>query len=387
MNNIETLTCCRGCAGTNLKKVWTAPPLPIHLWPLPKGAPSIDQPTSVFVCQDCGLAQLNDMSVEFVETLYDKGVCVFDEQGQQDLRKSLVTDWAGEDFFKNKKILELGGGNNPFLRYVPEARERWIADLNPQSLSEDSADHVIAGNFETIDLPGAHFDIVCGYLVWEHFINPLAVTKQIARSLSDDGLLIVEVPNLHWLRHEHPHYLVFHQHQSIFTIETLDYMMAVAGLERRAQFADNHVVYAAYARNAGVVPTMDEAVVGLAEKEVLETAQILESVDFHVCNHTPIPGWERPSLYGAGGSMSLFLAYTPHLRARLTVAFDNDPRKTGHVVPGTSAHVRAPEAIAASDTDGALILGNFMLDLGIADQFLDHVTVTEILAKLNPTDN
>lgn len=331
--------------------------------------------------------QLNEMSVEFVESLYDEGVCVFDEQGQQDLRKSLVMEWAGEDVFRNKKILELGGGNNPFLLHVPEASERWIADLNPQPLAIGSADHVIEGNFETIDLPGGHFDIICGYLVWEHFINPLAVTKQVSRSLSDEGLLIVEVPNLHWLRREHPHYLVFHQHQSIFTIEALDYMMAVAGLERRAQFANNHVVYAAYSRAAGVVPKISKGVVALAEKEVLETAQVLEAVDSYVCNHTRIPTWKRPSLYGAGGSMSLFLAYTPQFRARLTEAFDNDPRKTGNIVPGTSACVHMPGAIATSDTDGALILADFMRDLGIADQFPDHVTVTEILAELNPTND
>lgn len=382
MNNVETLTICRGCAGDTVKKVWTSPPLPIHLWPLPEGSPSIDERTSVFVCQTCGLAQLNDMSMDFVEQLYDEGVCVFDEIGQQDLRKSLVTDWAGESFFEGKRVLELGGGNNPFLRQVPEASERWIADLNPAPLAENIADHVIAGNFETIALPDAHFDVICGYLVWEHFINPLAVTQQIAPTLTENGVLIVEVPNLHWLRHEHPHYMVFHQHQSIFTIETLDYMMARAGLERKAQFADNHVIYAAYARNAQVQPVQDDRVVRLAEQEVRETSMIMEDVQGHVCDHTPIPTWKRPSLYGAGGSMSLFLAYTPELRASLTEAFDNDPRKHGRRVPGTHAIVHPPEAINASETDGALVLANFMRDLGIADQFPDHATVTDILNDL-----
>lgn len=45
-----------------------------------------------------------------------------------------------------------------------------------------------------------------------------------------------EMPNLHWLHSKPPHYLVFHQHQSIFILGTLKYNMAKAGLRCKTVF-------------------------------------------------------------------------------------------------------------------------------------------------------
>ena len=102
MNNIDKLTLCRGCGSKVVVEVWRSPPIPIHLWPLPKNAKTSDQKTTAFVCKECGLVQLNEMSEQFVESLYDKGVCVCTEQVDQENRKSQVLNWGGEDFYKIK---------------------------------------------------------------------------------------------------------------------------------------------------------------------------------------------------------------------------------------------------------------------------------------------
>lgn len=382
MYNIDNLRCCRACGSLDVENIWTFPALPPHLWPLPDGVQSVPAKASVFVCNTCGHAQLNDMSVEFVEDLYRDGVFVFDEDGQQESRKAKVTGWAGKDFFADIRILELGGGNNPFLRVLPEARERWIADLNPQELANKTADQVIAGNFETIDLPEAYFDVICGFLTYEHFINPLAVTKRIAPALKDDGVLLVEVPNLHWLRSDLPHYMVFHQHISIFSMDSLTYMMAVAGLELHGILENDVNLYAAFSPKDRVSVHSDDAVIERAKREVRETGAILQAVPDFVATETPMLQWERPSLYGAGGSASLLLAYMPEFRSRISYAFDRDTRKLGRTVPGTDVLVQAPDAIGASDSDGALILTDGMRDSGIGAAFPANVTGTGLMRSV-----
>lgn len=383
MYDLNKLSCCRGCGASSATHVWTSPPLPIHLWPLPKGSEAIAEPAAVFVCNQCGLAQLNDMSVLFVEKLYDEGVYVFDEDGELVERKRRVTEWAGTDFFRGKRVLELGGGNNPFVRSLTEASERWIADLNPGELARKTADQVIVGNFETMDLPARHFDVICGFLVYEHFNNPLAVSRQIAPALTDDGVVIIEVPNLFWLRRYLPHYVVFHQHQSIFTLASLDYMMAQAGLERAAILANENTVYASYRRARQAAPKVAGEDLRASIRAVAETGRILSGIAGYIATRTDLPRFERPALYGAGGSMSLFLGFAPDLQHRLAAAFDIDIRKHGRLVPGTAAVVHAPEDMATVPHDGILILSNALRDR-LGDRVrVPSVTVSDVIRQID----
>lgn len=382
INNLNILKNCRGCDSDFLSKVWKSPPLPIHLWPIHPDAETSDQKTTVFVCENCGLAQLNDMSVKFVEHLYSEGVCVLDEQGSQPLRKSLITSWGGENFFNGKTVLELGGGNNPFISVLPEAKEKWVADLSPNEDIFKIADNVIEGNFETIVLPEKNFDVICGFLIYEHFVNPLQVTKQIVKSLSDDGYLIVEVPNLHWLHSELPHYMVFHQHQSIFTLGTLNFMMATAGLKCASVFAENHVVYAAFQKDDTVQPIIEKDETETNKRKVLETGRLLNSIDDYVCNHTPLNQAKNSSIYGAGGSMSLFLAYTNKFRSKLKFAFDIDKRKQGKYVPGTKAVVMAPKEMDTYQLDIGLVISDQLSEVAVKDKINKKITITAIISNL-----
>lgn len=382
MNNTQSLTRCRGCASKLVSHVWLSPPLPIHMWPVPCRAQTSDQKAAVFVCTVCGLAQLNDMSAAFVENLYDEGVCVCDEQGNQALRKSLVTAWGGDEFFNDKKVLELGGGNNPFISAVPEAEERWVVDLSPTDEIYKIADTVVSGNFENISLPEKKFDIICGFLIYEHFINPLEVTKQVSKSLNDNGFLIVEVPNLHWLHLNLPHYLVFHQHQSIFTLGTLKYMMAKAGLKCASVFSDNHVVYAAFEKDASVNPIVAPDEIETNTRKVIETGQLLESISDHVCQNTKLVEAKNPSIYGAGGSMSLFLAYTNEFRSKLKFAFDIDKRKWGKYVPGTDAIVMAPEEMSKFNLDAGLVISDELSLQVVKSNIKEKTTITEVIKDL-----
>ena len=382
MNNIDKLTICRGCGSKELVEVWRSPPIPIHLWPLPKNAKTSDQKTTAFVCKECGLVQLNEMSPQFVESLYDEGVCVCTEQVDQEHRKAQVLKWGGGNFYQNKIVLELGAGNNTFISAIPESRERWIADFNPSDDIHNIADKVITGNVENIALPENKFDVICGYYVYEHFINPLAVTQHIRPSLKDDGLLIVEVPNLHYYNSKLPHYLFFHQHQTNFTLKTLNYMMAKAKFECKVVFSHTNEIYAGYVKNDSVQPVSSPSEVEMAIHKIKKSGKLLESIAHHVETETNLLSANKLSLYGAGGSMSLFLAYSLELRKALSLAFDKDKRKHGKYVPGTDAKVLNPSEMMTSGSDHALVISDELSKNYVGKKIKEKTTISEIVNQV-----
>tara|TARA_B100001063_G_scaffold120337_1_gene112346 strand:+ start:392 stop:1549 length:1158 start_codon:yes stop_codon:yes gene_type:complete len=382
VNNINLLRSCRGCGCKEVIKAWQSPPLPIHLWPYARGTKTFDQRLTAFICKQCGLVQLNDMSESFVEHLYDFGVCVCTEYVDQVHRKAQVLDWAGENFYQDKNVLELGAGNNTFISTIPEARERWIADFKPEDDIYNIADKVITGNFENITLPKNKFDVICGYYVYEHFINPLEVTRQIRPALKDDGLLILEVPNLHFYHSDLPHYMFFHQHQTNFTLETLNFMMATAKFECKVIFSNGKQIYAGYVKNDLVEPISNPSEVKTALLKVKQTGKLLGSIARHVEAKTNLLNAKKLSLYGAGGSMSLFLAYSHKLRVALSVAFDKDVRKHGRYVPGTNAKVLKPSEMKTSGSDLALVIDDELSEKVVGKLIEKKITIPEILSKI-----
>ena len=382
MNNIDKLTLCRGCGSKEVVEVWRSPPIPIHLWPLPKNAKTSDQKTTAFVCKECGLVQLNEMSEQFVESLYDKGVCVCTEQVDQENRKSQVLNWGGKDFYKNKSVLELGAGNNTFISVIPESKERWIADFKPSDDIHKIADKVITGNVENIDLPKNKFDIICGYYVYEHFINPLQVTHHIRPSLKDDGLLIIEVPNLHYYNSKLPHYLFFHQHQTNFTLKTLNYMMAKAKFECKVIFSHTNEIYAGYVKNDLIKPVPSPSEVEMALNKIKKSGNLLESIANYIKRETNLLSANKLSLYGAGGSMSLFIAYSQELRKTLSLAFDKDKRKHGKYVPGTNAKVLNPSEMEASGSDCALVISDELSKNYVGNKIKEKNTISNIINQV-----
>jgi 2-polyprenyl-3-methyl-5-hydroxy-6-metoxy-1,4-benzoquinol methylase len=94
------------------------------------------------------------------------------------------------------RVLEAGCGS---LSHIQLPSESFIVgvDISQEQLSRNEVlDKAVLGNIEDSSLFDRQFDIIVCWDVLEHVDNPERALENFAKSLSDNGLLIVKVPNI-----------------------------------------------------------------------------------------------------------------------------------------------------------------------------------------------
>jgi SAM-dependent methyltransferase len=107
------------------------------------------------------------------------------------------------------RLLDFGCGAGGFL---VEAQRAGFDPFGLE-LNRDLARHVLAtygipvhsGEIEDSDFPSDRFDVIVSFEVFEHLIDPRRVLQRLIDSLSPNGLLLIEVPNLHDFRERWRH--------------------------------------------------------------------------------------------------------------------------------------------------------------------------------------
>lgn len=103
---------------------------------------------------------------------------------------------------KGGRLLDLGCGEGLFLSYAQQAGYE-VAGTDIDHHSVDAAKKLYALSnvsaasvAETVDLYQAErFDVICVFEVIEHLEDPLEGLRHAARLLSDNGVLVISVPN------------------------------------------------------------------------------------------------------------------------------------------------------------------------------------------------
>ncbi len=142
--------------------------------------------------------------------LFKKGFKKFD-LSREELAMSMLNDLGG-------KFLDIGCGNGSLIFKVKEKfNEKFTdfygVDISPTRirLAEEEAKrkfgmanniHFSVQNIdEGIDFPDEAFDVVTCLAVLEHVFYVYFVVKEIHRVLKNNGILILEVPNIAYLRY------------------------------------------------------------------------------------------------------------------------------------------------------------------------------------------
>ena len=166
------------------------------------------------ICKGCGLIYQNPRPDEASLSLYYENK-VLHSVGNPDYnlenRLRVLKKFAGA----RKTLFEIGSNEGSFLQSA-------------------SADFIVSG-YDPInentreESPAKSYDIVVSNHVLEHINRPDLFLKQIAGRLTNDGLLIFEVPNLH----QYNTYSsgIFHEHLYHFSPEKLCVLVESAGFE------------------------------------------------------------------------------------------------------------------------------------------------------------
>ena len=105
-----------------------------------------------------------------------------------------------------KKILELGCGTGAFAAQLKERNncEVWgIEHVEKQARkAKGILDKVIIGDVTTeVDgLPGRYFDCVICNDILEHLVDPYTLLKALRDHLTDNGVLVISIPNVRYYR-------------------------------------------------------------------------------------------------------------------------------------------------------------------------------------------
>ncbi|MDD5596483.1 MAG: class I SAM-dependent methyltransferase [Victivallaceae bacterium] len=98
---------------------------------------------------------------------------------------------------------------------------------------------IINDSFENADLPENYFDIVVAIEVLEHTVSPLAFLKKCAALLNYNGVIHLEVPNLHdvllshYIDTSYERFFYHKGHIHYFTPASLEKLASLAGFEGR----------------------------------------------------------------------------------------------------------------------------------------------------------
>jgi len=353
------LSFCRVCKGDKYVIHSKSISLPIHIWPLKGSDGHILEDALTCICKECGHVQLQTLDEAFIASLYAKGSFVEDNLGMKKERLEILEKIMGDNLFTNKRVLDIGGGHNPFVELIPES-ETWIVDIDVDDKSQKCADNVLEGWFEDVDLPKDYFDVITSFHTIEHLSAPADVVQKVAEIIKPGGIVIIEVPNLSGIIDSIPYYAIFHQHINLFTPVTMDCLFNRYGFIRKKLIRSDSVILVAYekGKDSYGIPSHYSESVNLISRLRERLTRI--STQLERC----INKWDskRLGFYGAGGSTTLFLANFPQLSEQIEICFDQDRKKHGRFIPGTKIQVYSPDDINAAPLDILLFINTSLYE-------------------------
>ena len=162
----------------------------------------INENFKILKCKKCGLVFLYPQpSIKFLKDKYNdeyyKEWLTKQKQEREKLWKKRLKDIIR--YKDSGKLLDVGCGDGIFLRLAKryfncEGTE--ISEFACKYVNEKYNLKVYNGEIKDLNLPEKSYDIITMWHVLEHMRDPLSNLKKASVLLKEDGLIVIEVPNL-----------------------------------------------------------------------------------------------------------------------------------------------------------------------------------------------
>jgi 2-polyprenyl-3-methyl-5-hydroxy-6-metoxy-1,4-benzoquinol methylase len=204
-------------------------------------------------CLQCGLIyQKNILNDEYMSKFYDDWLTLPEEIGIRqpaDYYKmnSRELERIGRCFSTSYryKVLDFGAGWGEWSKMA----QAYGAEAFALELSEGKKNHLIANGIKTLswqDIGECKFDFINTEQVFEHIPNPLQTLQYLSKSLNDNGIIKISVPNglntknnlkkADWFAERFGHTSLMPiqplEHINCFTIPCLEYLTKRSQLTR-----------------------------------------------------------------------------------------------------------------------------------------------------------
>jgi 2-polyprenyl-3-methyl-5-hydroxy-6-metoxy-1,4-benzoquinol methylase len=156
----------------------------------------------VVKCKNCTMAYMNPrFETEKIKEFYDKEYFAF--QDIKNVRQIIYAQEAVNDIkrFKNKgNLLDIGSAKGLFLMVAKNqgfnVQGLEISEYATNFTKNVFGIEIMKGTAEEESFPEKQFDIITLFDVIEHFREPKRTLIKIKAALKDDGLLVIDTPNI-----------------------------------------------------------------------------------------------------------------------------------------------------------------------------------------------
>lgn len=162
----------------------------------------IDTYTSLYLCNNCGYIFDNPRPtlyelIEYYSKPSQYDTWISDEKAREDLWKRRLNKIMSTK--KEGSLLDVSTGIGQFLHLA----KKNFSEVCGTEISESAIKlakqkynlDLYKGSLEDIDFKNKKFDNITFFHVLEHVLNPRELVKKSYELLSDDGILVIAVPN------------------------------------------------------------------------------------------------------------------------------------------------------------------------------------------------
>ena len=323
-------------------------------------------PVKLYFCEQCGLAQLVDSCPP--EVLYDNYVTLSSWKFQPHVQHEIDFIKTLDGITLDANVIEIGSNDGMFLQKMSLNGFTNLLGVEP---AKDAYDLSVSKGINTIqeflseELSSTirdeygKFDILLSRQNLEHISELQGFAKSIQTIVKPNGYILIEVPNFSCnLRSQD--YSLWEEHVNYFTVDTLRYFLALAGVE----LIHNEIILFSGEGILVVGRKVTNATCSLDYVPALRQQNIAYACNWSsFCTRinefleTKKKQGKKIAIYGAGSRVFCLINFTGIFK-HIDVIVDDQPEKQNKFMPGGKIPIVSSDALYSQSIDICLLAVN-----------------------------
>ncbi len=306
---------------------------------------------NLYQCDNCGHVQLDVDPVEYYKNVI-RSVGISDEM--KTYREVQFTNLRKEFFSKINEVnvLEVGSASGEYSQLLADVFFKVTAtekgkigfDQTQAKGIECIKTHPDDEDFLSKLESKKFFDLICCFSYIEHLPNPIQFLNKCRGLLSENGYLLIELPNSEMIFRDGLLNEVIPDHLSYFTTSTAVKMFSNSGFEVLTSYTswDDYIITFVCRKN---VEKPIERMFLKYECFKKEVTKLIED-EFKNCSKFVVWG---------AGHQSLFTIATTNLKNKIDYIVDSSPSKQGLYAPGSGIPIMSPTNLKEDNPDVIIV--------------------------------